>query len=330
MMFTLLPVLAVVVTGLGIHLYFEESVGLGNQLLSLASVLYLKRAFFPESCIFLDSTLANLLNFTFATLRPDVCCHLDASHEMAERDMQVLFNISLLNECTCVKVKGGQYFVPHLRVNLNSIDLSFKDLIKPLLPSFNNPLRAEEEYQAVHLRYFSNEHEPYPDHLLARVIDPNKPLYISSLFRDTAKFLLNKFPNMRIYQPFSSKKQKFVNHAHDREVQYQINLKALIDIFMLSQASALYLTPESTFSYVAAALSMPHTRVYFLSRHRLLPKPLVNTTHNRCFLLLIIVSPVHTAYAIYQIIDSTYTNVVPTAAAYDSNHPLIKHLLTNN
>ena len=59
---------------------------------------------------------------------------------------------------------------------------------------------------------------------------------------------------------------------HDRQ--------ALMDMMMLSGAKYLYLSPGSTFSYVAAALSNAK-EVYFLSRGRLLPKPLLNTTHNR-------------------------------------------------
>lgn len=258
-----------------LHLYFEENVGLGNQLLSLASVIYLRDLFYPFYRISTTSNLRFLLNFNSTKIYiASDCCHIDASHEMTQDDMDDLFNVKkrLIN-CECIEIKGGQYFLPHLKVNQEAKNdkRRFKDIISPLLPVINTPI---EFSQAVHLRYFSNEHEPYADHLLSRTIEPKQPLYISSLFPHTAQYILRKFSqDMIIYQVHINGKQMYGEVEHDRQ--------ALIDILMLARAKqVLFLSPGSTFSYVSAALSTC-PRVFFLSRGRLLPKPLIDTSHNR-------------------------------------------------
>lgn len=249
-----------------IHLYFDDNVGVGNQILSIASCIKLARIL--QHPLSINSTLVNILptltkyKYTNATCHWD--CSIDASHEMSETDMKVLICPFQLSYCANILVKGGQYFIPHLSLNPQFPDETFS-FLGELFDGFKLPFTIHTPYQGIHLRYFSGAFEPYPDFLIMQHIRKDIPVYISSLFPETARKLAKL--NYTVYQPFSARKQQFNDIDHD--------LQALIDIFMLSRAQVLYLSPGSTFSYIASALSLSTAKVYYLSRGPLLPKPFV-------------------------------------------------------
>jgi hypothetical protein len=250
-----------------IHLYFENNVGIGNQILSIVSCIKLAKILHQP--LSTNSTLVDILSTLEKykynnSLEYKWDCFIDASHEMPETSMKMLICPLQLSYCTNILVKGGQYFVPHLSLNPQFKEEDFT-LPIDFLDDFEPPYNMALPYQGIQLRYFSGTIELYPDFLLLQSLRKELPVYISSLFPETAQ----KFAklNFTVYQQFSSGKQYFNNKNHD----YQ----ALIDIAMLSRAKVLYLSPGSTFSYIASALSLSTTKVYYLSRGPMLPKPFI-------------------------------------------------------
>lgn len=254
-----------------IYLYFEHNVGIGNQILSIASCI--KLAQFLQQPLSINSTLADILptlkKFKSNQEIPFCDCKINASHEMSENDMEKLICPLQLSYCSNILVKGGQYFIPHLSLNFQFRNSSQSFLFpRNLFDGFKIPFFTSFRYQGVHMRYFSGEYESYPDNLLLQILDRKVPVYVSSLSPITAQRLAKH--NFTVYQPFSTKKQFYKDVAHD----YQ----ALIDIIMLSRAQVLYLSPGSTFSYVAGAISAPDVKVFYLSRGPLIPKPVIQDT----------------------------------------------------
>lgn len=250
-----------------IHLYFDNNVGIGNQILSIVSCIKLAKIL--QQPLSANSTLVEIIPTlkkyeSIRSLNYKWDCIIDASHEMSETSMKMLVCPLQLSYCTNILVKGGQYFVPHLSLNPQFKEENFT-FPKDFLDDFKPPYNMAIPYQGIHLRYFSGTIEPYPDFLLLQSLRKEFPVYISSLFPETAQ----KFAklNFTVYQQFSSGKQYFNDSDHD----YQ----ALIDIAMLSRTQVLYLSPGSTFSYISSALSLPTTEVYYLSRGSMLPKPFI-------------------------------------------------------
>jgi hypothetical protein len=229
-----------------ILLYFDGNVGLGNQLLSMASAVMLSKA--GNKRLYVNATLQ--VNYYDPRVARSIYydCYVDASHEMSPQDLDYL-HCTDFSKCHNSLIKGGQYFVPQLMFNpslktLSSvafIALLQETLVWRLIRQIPSPSSQSCDV-GIHLRDFSNVPERLPEYLAQACMSlTNKTVYLASLF---------DHPRIRSLQAFKTGRQQFQDLKHD--------LQALYDLVTVSRCRFLLLSPQSTFSYVAAALHHHH------------------------------------------------------------------------